>query len=95
MTPLRAAVWVKDFSHTLSGTGLEQFGTFMSLDLADNVASPWQAAYKEDALAYGARRARQWHAQAEDTTRFSSTDNTGPSEPGNDLVSRRCVLLSE
>jgi hypothetical protein len=58
----------------------------MSIDVSDNIVSPWQPSVVYDSIMYGLRKTRQWAAGSEGWNR-SPTDNSGSSEVTGTLVS--------
>jgi hypothetical protein len=77
------AVWVRNYPHFVGGYA--STGAIMSIDLTDNIVSPWQPSVIFDGVAFATRNQHQWAATSEGWNR-SPSGNGGTSETVRSLV---------
>jgi hypothetical protein len=78
------AVWVRNYNHFVGS--YSSSGAIMSVDLTDNIVSPWQPTVIFDGVAFATRNQHQWAATSEGWNR-SPSGNGGVAETVRSLVS--------
>jgi hypothetical protein len=84
LTSKTMAVWVRGFPHYPGSYASS--GAIMTIDVSDNIVSPWQPSVVFDSIIYSTRKTRQWAAGSEGWNR-SPSDNAGSPEVTGTLVS--------
>jgi hypothetical protein len=92
LTSKTMALWVRSYSHFV-GT-YSSSGAIMSIDVTDNIVSPWQPSVVYDSVTFATRNQHQWAAGSEGWNR-SPNGNGGTSETVRSLVcswfNRLCI----